>query len=141
VAALTARAVKKAKITKRVQVTALDITKGPLPRGFDLVLISNVLHGQGVTENRALLRSAHRSLNHGGRIALRDVFMNRAGTAPEWGALFSVALLLQTPRGRCYALDEVRGWLRGAGYSGIKGPFRSSPLPFDPDSMLIAEKS
>jgi hypothetical protein len=100
-----------------------------------------VLHGQGVRENRALLRSAYRSLNQGGRIVLRDVLMNRAGTDPEWGALFSVALFLHTPDGRCYALDEVRSWLRAAGFSGIKGPFRSSPLSFDPDSVLIAEKS
>ena len=67
--------------------------------------------------------------------------MNRAGTDPDWGALFSVALLLQTPKGRCYALDEVRGWLHTAGFSGIQGPFRSSPLAFDPDSVLITKKS
>lgn len=79
---------------------------------------------------------------HGGteRIVVRDVFMNRAGTEPDWGALFFVALLLYTPNGRCNALDEVRGWLRAAGFSGITGPFRSSSLSFDPDSTLIAEK-
>jgi precorrin-6B methylase 2 len=139
VATFTSRAIKKAKIAKRVKVVAVDFMKDPLPRGFDIVLISNVLHGQGTAENRALLRNAYRSLNQGGRIVLRDVLMNRAGTDPEWGALFSVALLLQTPKGRCYALDEVRGWLQTAGFSGIQGPFRSSPLAFDPDSVLIAE--
>jgi SAM-dependent methyltransferase len=141
VVSFTSRAVKNAKIAKRVQVMGLDIAKEPLPRGFDLVLISNVLHGQGARENRALLRSAYRCLNHGGRIVLRDVFMNRVGTDPDWGALFSVALFLHTPHGRCYALDEVHGWLRAAGFSGIKGPFRSSPLSFDPDSVLVAKKS
>jgi precorrin-6B methylase 2 len=140
VAALTRRAVREAHLSNRVQVIARDIGKEPLPRGFDLVLISNVLHGQGASENRALLRSGYRCLNKGGRIVVRDVFMNRAGTEPDWGALFSVALLLYTPNGRCYALDEVRGWLRAAGFSGITGPFRSSPLSFDPDSTLIAEK-
>lgn len=137
----TSRATKKAKIAKRIQVIALDIVKDPLPRQFDLVLVSNVLHGQGISENRALLRNVFRSLNPGGRIVLRDVLMNGAGTAPKWGALFSVALFLQTPNGRCYALDEVRDWLSAAGFSGIKGPFRSSPLAFDPDFVLIAAKS
>jgi precorrin-6B methylase 2 len=141
VAIFTSRAVEKAKVAKRVRVIPLDIAKDPLPRGFDLVLISNVLHGQGVKENRLLLRSAYRCLNQGGRVVLRDVLMNRAGTNPVFGALFSVALLLHTPNGRCYALDEVRGWIRAAGFSGIQGPFRSSPLAFDPDSVLIAEKS
>jgi precorrin-6B methylase 2 len=141
VAGLTSRAVKKAKIAKRVKVMSVDFIKDPLPRGFDVVLMSNVLHGQGATENRALLKSAYHSLNQGGRIVLRDVLMNRAGTEPDWAALFSVALLLQTPNGRCYALDEVRGWLHAAGFSRIQGPLRSSPLTFDPDSVLIAHKS
>ncbi len=141
VVTFTSRAVREAKIASRVQVIALNIVKDRLPRGFDLVLISNVLHGQGVKENRALLRSAYLCLNPEGRIMVRDVLMNRAGTNPDWGALFSVALFLHTPNGRCYSLDEVRGWLRAAGFSRIKGPFRSSPLAFDPDSVLIAEKS
>jgi cyclopropane fatty-acyl-phospholipid synthase-like methyltransferase len=128
VAPLTRHEVRKAKIAHRVQVVALDIAKDPLPRGFDLVLISNVLHGQGERENRALLRSGYRCLNHGGRIVVRDVFVKRARTEPDWGALFSVALFLYTPNGRCYSLDEVRAWLRAAGFSGISGPFRSSPL-------------
>lgn len=134
-------AVDNARMANRVQVVALDIVNDRLPPGFDLALISNVLHGQGVPENRAFLRSAYRCLNPGGRIVLRDVLMSRARTEPEWGALFSVSLLLHTSNGRCYGLDEVRGWLRKAGFSGIRGPFRSSPLAFDPDSVLIAEKN
>jgi precorrin-6B methylase 2 len=141
VATFTSRAINKAKIAKQVKVMTMDSIKDSLPRGFDLVLISNVLHGQGVRENLALLRSAYRSLNQGGRIVLRDIFMNRAGTDPDWGALFSVALLLQTPKGRCYALDEVRGWLHAGGFSRIQGALLSSPLTFDPDSVLIAQKS
>jgi len=140
VAPLTRDAVNHAKMAKRVQVMALDIVKDPLPRGFDLVLISNVLHGQGVRENRALLRSAYRSLNQRGRMILRDVLMGRSRRESEWGALFSVALFLHTPNGRCYALHEVRGWLQQAGFSGIQGPLRSSPLSFDPDSILICSK-
>ena len=42
VVSLTRHAVRKAKIANRVQVIALNIVKDPLPRGFDLVLISNV---------------------------------------------------------------------------------------------------
>ena len=69
VVSFTSRAVKNAKMAKRVQVMGLDIAKDPLPRGFDLVLISNVLHGQGVRENRALLRSAYRCLNQRGGLS------------------------------------------------------------------------
>ena len=105
------------------------------------MLVSNVLHAHGSAENQALLRKLQRCLNPHGQLIVRDVFMSRQRTAPEWGTLFSVLLLLHTPRGRCYALEEIRAWLRQSGFSRIRGPLRSSPLPFDPDSILIATKN
>jgi len=137
---LARRAVRDAGMAKRVRVIGTNFSRGALPRGFDAVFLSNILHSRGVNENRSLLVKLYRCLNPQGQMILRDVFMSRDRTDPEWGALFSVLLLLHTPQGRCYALDEILEWLRQAGFSRIKGPFRSSPLPFDPDSVLIARK-
>jgi precorrin-6B methylase 2 len=141
IAPLARRGVRDAGLTKRIRVVARDFTRDSLPLGFDAVLLSNVLHGHGGRQNLALLRKVHHSLNSGGRLMVRDVFMRRRRSAPEWGALFSVALLLQTPQGRCYSLDEIRAWLRRANFSIIRGPLRSSPLRFDPDGLLIAGKA
>ena len=69
-------------------------------------------------------------LNPRGHLILRDVFMRRDRTAPEWGTLFSVSLLLHTPQGRCYALDEILGWLRQAGFSRISRPLPQQPAFF-----------
>jgi SAM-dependent methyltransferase len=138
---LARRAVRDSGMAKRVRVIGLDFSRDPLPQRFDAVFASNVLHAQGVAENRSLLKKLHRCLNPRGHLILRDVFMTRNRIAPGWGTLFSVALLLHTPQGRCYALDEILGWLRQAGFSRMRGPFRSSPLPFDPDAILIARKS
>lgn len=138
---LARQAVREAGMAKRVQVIGMDFSRDALPRGFDTVFVSNVLHAHGVEENRSLLRKIHGCLNPQGQLILRDVFMSRDRTSPEWGTLFSVLLLLQTPRGRCYALDEILRWLRQAGFSHITRPFRSSPVPFDPDAVLIAQKT
>jgi ubiquinone/menaquinone biosynthesis C-methylase UbiE len=138
---LTRRAVIEAGMARRVEVVGADFSRDALPQGFDTVLLSNVLHAHSAAENHALLRKLQRCLNPRGQLIVRDVFMSPQRTAPEWGALFSVLLLLHTPQGRCYALDEIRGWLRQAGFSRIRGPLRSSPLPFDPDSVLIATKT
>jgi precorrin-6B methylase 2 len=141
IAPLARRSVRDAGLAKRIRVIARDFTRESLPVGFDAVFVSNILHAHSAIQNLALLRQLHRSLNPGGQLVLRDVFMRREGTAPEWGALFSVALLLHTPHGRCYSLTEIRGWLRQANFSIIRGPVRSSPLPFDPDAVLIARKT
>ena len=138
---LTRRAVADAGMAKKVQIVGADLSRDALPKGFDTVFVSNVLHAQGASVNRSLLTKLRRCLNPQGQLIVRDVFMNRQRTAPEWGTLFSVLLLLHTPQGRCYGLDEIRAWLRQAGFSRIRGPFRSSPLPFDPDSVLIATKT
>jgi predicted O-methyltransferase YrrM len=141
VASLSRRAVKAAGVAKQVRVVGADILRDALPQGFDCVLVSNVLHAHGASENKSLLRKLERCLNPGGRLIVRDVFMTRQRTAPEWGTLFSLALFLHTPRGRCYTLEEIRTWLDQSGFSRIRGPLRSSPLFFDPDSILIATKT
>lgn len=138
---LARRAVREAGLAKRVRVIGMDFLREALPHGFDTIFVSNVLHGQGASENRSLLGRIHRCLNPKGQLILRDVFMSRGRTRPEWATVFSVLLFLHTPKGRCYALEEIRGWLLEAGFLTIRGPFPSSPLPFDPDSVLIAEKS
>jgi cyclopropane fatty-acyl-phospholipid synthase-like methyltransferase len=137
---LARRAIKDSGMAKRVRVIGLDFSRSALPQGFDTVFVSNVLHAHGLAENCSLLSKLYRCLNPRGQFILRDVLMGRDRTNPEWGALFSVSLLLHTPQGRCYALDEILGWLRQVGFSGIRGPFRSSPLPFDPNTILIANK-
>ena len=138
---LARRAIVESGMARKVQIVGADFSRDALPQGFDTVFISNVLHAHGVAVNHSLLRKVQRCLNPHGQLIIRDVFMNRQRTAPEWSTLFSVLLLLQTPEGRCYTLDEIRTWLRHAGFSRIRGPFRSSPLPFDPDSVLIATKT
>jgi SAM-dependent methyltransferase len=139
---LVQRAVIVAGLVKRVRVMGLDLARRPaLPRGFDTVFLSNIIHSRGVDENRSLLAEIRRCLEPKGQLIVRDVFMTRDRTAPEWAALFSISLLLHTPRGRCYTLDEILGWLRTAGFHRIRGPFRSSDLAFDPDAVLIARKS
>jgi precorrin-6B methylase 2 len=137
---LARRAVGRAGMARRVQVVGADFSRDALPQGFDTVFLSNVLHAHGIAENRSLLLKLRDCLNPGGQLIVRDVFMSRQRTAPEWGTLFSVLLFLHTPAGRCYGLDEIRAWLRQAGFSRIRGPFRSSPLFFDPDSVLVATR-
>src|SRR5262245_44738873 len=51
---LARRAVRNAKMMQRVRVVGLDFTRESLPRGFDSVFASNILHAHGVRENRAL---------------------------------------------------------------------------------------
>jgi ubiquinone/menaquinone biosynthesis C-methylase UbiE len=107
-------------LTDRIRLVAGDFRTAPLPQGFDLALLSNILHGQSVETNQQLLTAVFAALEPGGELVLRDVLMDDDRTTPVFGALFTVNLLLHTPAGRCYTYSEVSHWLTTAGFHDLE---------------------
>src|SRR5262249_12852131 len=118
--ALAQTVVSAAGLTDRITLLAGDFRTDTLPRGFDLVLLSNVLHSQSVETNQRILSEAYRVLEPGGELIIRDVLMNEDRTSPTFGALFAVNLLLYSASGRCYTFSEVSGWLAKAGFRDLE---------------------
>jgi precorrin-6B methylase 2 len=94
---LARRAVKDAALVQRLRVVGADFIREDLPRGFDTVFVSNVLHSQGVDENRSLLLKIRNCLNPKGQLIVHDLFMSRVGTAPEWAAFANTPRPLLRP--------------------------------------------
>ena len=104
-------------LAHRVSTAAGDYLVDELPGGNDLVLVSNIIHSLGDDEVKALFRRAHRALKPGGRLMLKDFYVEEDRTAPLWPAVFSVNMLVGTERGRSYSEGEVRGWLADEGFT------------------------
>ncbi len=115
-----------------------DFLRDPLPRGHDVVLASDILHGQRPSDAARLVRALHGALEPGGVLVLRDVLMERERTAPRWGALFSLTLLAGSGS-RCYTEDEVRGWLVEAGFVDVREAAVDTE-PWDPNRVLLATR-
>jgi ubiquinone/menaquinone biosynthesis C-methylase UbiE len=118
--ALAQRLVSAAGLTDRITLIAGDFRTDALPRDFDLVLLSNVLHGQSVETNQRILSEVYRALEPEGELILRDVLMNEERTIPAFGALFAVNLLLHSAEGRCYTFSEVSEWLTEVGFRDLE---------------------
>lgn len=97
-----------------------DFTVDPIGGGYDLALVSQVLHAYGESDNLALLKKVRAALNPGGRVVVQEFAIDASRTNPPLAALFSVNMLVNTPGGRCYAPGEIKGWLKEAGFRGIK---------------------
>lgn len=97
-----------------------DFLHDPVKGTFDLALISQVLHAYSPEENCALIRKARGILNPGGRIAIQEFFIEPNLARPYYNALFSVNMLVNTDGGRCYAIPEMKQWLKAAGFAGIR---------------------
>lgn len=87
--------------------------------GYDLILVSQIVHAFSADENIALLRKCRAALNPGGRVAVQEFPINDARTAPAHSALFSVNMLVGTEKGRCYSPKEIRRWLAEIGFSRV----------------------
>jgi SAM-dependent methyltransferase len=120
----------------RIELVAGDFNRDPLPAGFGLAFLSNIIHGEDEDTNRRLMRRVFAALQPGGRIVIKDHILDASLTSPAVGAIFSMQMLLFA-RGRDYGFDEVREWLQGAGFTDIGHRQLEPPLT---SSLVIAVK-
>jgi SAM-dependent methyltransferase len=113
---VAARAIERRGFGGRVDVLAGDILQDPMPVGYDVHLLSNVLHDWDEPVVRRLIAASARALPVGGRIVVHDAFLNADKTGPLPIARYSV-LLMHVTQGRCYSVAEMESWLRAAGFS------------------------
>lgn len=78
--------------------------------GYDIVLLSNILHDWDEPECRLLVAKASEALKTGGQLLIHDVFLNDEMDGPLPIALYSASLFSLT-EGRAYSAAEYRGWL------------------------------
>jgi 2-polyprenyl-3-methyl-5-hydroxy-6-metoxy-1,4-benzoquinol methylase len=82
---------------------------------YDLVLLCNIVHGEGLDANAALIARAAKSLRAGGRIALRDMFLDEHGHAPASAVFFGLTVLFYTERGASPSVRQAEDWFAKAG--------------------------
>jgi SAM-dependent methyltransferase len=107
-------------LSDRVAYEAGDYLKDELPGGFDLALLSAVIHQNTTEENIRLYKNVFHALTPGGVILIRDHIMNETRTEPAEGALFALNMLVNTPGGDTYTLGEVKGSLEIAGFTRVR---------------------
>ena len=101
----------------RVRTRAGNYTTDDLGSGYDVVLLSNMLHQEDPETCVALLKKAYAALAPGGLVVIQLAFLNAAKDAPAWGVLQSLQLLLLYPHGRAYSFEEVLAMLPAAGFA------------------------
>jgi ubiquinone/menaquinone biosynthesis C-methylase UbiE len=96
-----------------------DFLTDPIGVGYDLILVSQILHAYSEEANLALLNKLRLALNPGGRVLIQEFYINGERTYPPWSALFSINMLVNTEGGRCYSPDEMTEWLTETGFGKI----------------------
>jgi SAM-dependent methyltransferase len=116
---LTRAYVRKSKVAARIDFIEGDFDRDGFGSGYDLILLSAIIHMNSLSENLDLLKKAVRALNPGGQLVIQDYIMSEDRIKPEQGAFFALNMLTRTEAGDAYTEREVRMLMKKAGLSRI----------------------
>jgi ubiquinone/menaquinone biosynthesis C-methylase UbiE len=112
--------VKEAKLQDRIRLVEGDYFEVDFGTGYDLVLLSNVLHSMSPGRARLIISRAYSSLAPGGRVVVHDFLPNDDRKGPMWPLIFAVNMLVATESGNTYTYEEICAWLRGSGFQEMR---------------------
>lgn len=118
----------------RIKIVEGDVLKERLPTGFDVMLLSHVVHCFSLDESRAVLERAHNAASAGARLLVVEFFLDDTKTAPVAGTLISAEFLMQT-NGISYSTTEIRRLAELIGWRFVE----HRPL-VGPVSLMVLEK-
>jgi SAM-dependent methyltransferase len=105
---------------KNVNFRGGDFHFDDIGHGYDLVLLSQVLHSHSPLENHALLGRVYDALAPKGMAVIHEFTLAEDHASPVPGALFSVNMLVNTAEGRSYTPREIKDWLTKVGFDRVK---------------------
>ena len=83
--AITERYVREAGMTERIRLIAGDYRKDPIPGDYNVIFLSNIIHGESFEINRSLIRKLVSNLKLGGQIVVKDHILDDSLTSPACG--------------------------------------------------------
>jgi len=116
---LTEKTVKDAGLDARITLKPGNFNTDPLGGPYDVVLMSDILHYQTYETNAALVAKVFAHLISGGRLVIKDRFLDEPGTGPAWTTAFAVHILVNTQQGACYKTIDAMQWMRAAGFGSV----------------------
>ncbi|MEW6247642.1 MAG: methyltransferase [Nitrospirota bacterium] len=116
---LTECTIKEAGLEDRIRLLPGDFNRDALGGPYDAVLMSDILHYQDSSTNAALVKKVHAHLLPGGRLIVKDRFLDPSGTSPAWTTAFAVHILVNTERGGCYTTADALRWMAEAGFDSV----------------------
>jgi len=105
------KVIRRFGMGKRIKVQKGDWGKDEFGSGYDCLLMSNILHGQG-SHAETRLRQSKRALNPGGLLIVHDFLLNNDRSGPLPASLFNLWL-------GTYTVSEMIGVIRKAGFKDV----------------------
>ena len=98
----------KERYPDQIETIAGDFMVDDLGGPYDLIVLSNIVHGLGPDELETLIPKLRAALVPGGVLAIKDMFLDHTMARPESAAMFGLTMLLYTSAGRSYTYGDIK---------------------------------
>ena len=105
----TLQYIERKGLQDHINVMKGDFTKDDFGKGYDMIILSQVLHSYSIWENLETMRKVFDALNPGGIVIIHEYLLNESRDRPLFSALFSLDMLVTTKSGE--VLTETDAWL------------------------------
>ena len=120
VVGLTDGYIKTAGYAGRVKTVAGDYNVDELGEGYDMVLLSQIIHSNSPGENAILIGKCGDALIVGGRLVIQDFIVDEDRNGPPWAVTFALNMLVATGGGDTYTESEVRDTMQRVGFGDVE---------------------
>lgn len=117
---ITRKYAAEAGVAERVSTVSGDFNADPLPTGFDLVYMSQILHSNSREQNAELIKKAYASVNPGGQAVVQEFVVDEGRVSPPGPVLFALNMLVATEAGDTFTETEIRTWFADAGFTDVR---------------------
>lgn len=121
-------------LNDRIEVKPTQLPYGAYGTGYDVVLLSGVLHGFNDATCKKVLRRVFNSLEPGGIVVIQEMLLDDEEAKPLFPALFSLNMTM----GSTYTAAQIMAWLYENGF--VKAQVQEIPDAFWMDHLIIAQK-
>ncbi len=127
---------KQEGLLKRVKFIKGDLESTDFGKGYDVILISQVLHSLSPKAVTIAFEKAYSALNKGGRLYVHEFYMNEDRTFPPENVIFCLNMLLHSDGGDNFTASELKNLYKKTGFKNIKVTRFKKPYTV----MFVGEK-
>ncbi len=116
---VTRKVIEEEGMEGKISTREGDILQDDPGSGYDLVLVSQLLHSFSPEQNKEIIQKAYHSLVDGGTVMINEYALDEDLTDPADAAMFSVNMLVNTIAGRAYKRSDIISWMEETGFRNI----------------------
>jgi len=116
---VTRRTIQEAGLEGRIALLPGNFLSDSFQGSYDIALMSDILHYQDGETNAALVQKVYHHLVEGGRLVIKDRFLDPSRTSPAWTTAFAVHILVNTERGQCFTSQDAMAWMEESGFQSV----------------------